>query len=120
MNGFADQLPQSDISTDPKHGVFPLPLSPFEQYMVQDNTDSYPMSFVLILKLNGNLNREAFAQSVDFALKRHPLLMSRVGKVEGNGLCWIPVESPTPQIVWEDDGQPLKVPEQEKINLANE
>ena len=71
MNGFAHQLPQSANSSDATEGLFPLPLSPFEQYMVQDNTNNYPMSFVLILKLNGKLDREAFQQSVDFALRRH-------------------------------------------------
>ncbi|MDB5345513.1 MAG: condensation domain protein [Schlesneria sp.] len=120
MNGFADQLPQSAISSDATQGLFPLPLSPFEQYMVQDDTNSYPMSFVLILKLNGNLNREAFEQSVDFALKRHPLLMSHVAQVRGKGLCWIPVTSPTPQVAWEEHGEPRKLPEQEKIDLATE
>lgn len=120
MNGFADQLPQPATTADSTDGVFPLPLSPFEQYMVQDDTDSYPMSFVLILKLNGSLKREEFEEAVDFALRRHPLLMSYVGQVRGKGLCWIPVETPAPKIEWEEHGRPRSLPEREKIDLATE
>jgi hypothetical protein len=33
--------------------VFPLPMAPFEQYMLDDDRDSHPMTIVLELDLQG-------------------------------------------------------------------
>ena len=92
MKGFRDDSdkPTNTIAAD--EGVFPLPLSPFERYMVLDDSDAYPMSIVLIARLKGDLRRAVFEESVEFALRRHPLLMSKISKVRGLGWCWIPVE----------------------------
>ena len=95
MKGFRDDSEVSTNSTTTDEDVFPLPLSPFERYMVLDDTDAYPMSFVLIVRLKGNLQQEVFEESVVFALRRHPLLMSTIRKVGGQGWCWTPVDNPS-------------------------
>ena len=100
--------------------LFPLRLSPFERYMLQDDSRSYPMSFVLIVNLTGNLVREAFEQAMLFAVKRHPLLMSLVGRIPGNGLCWIPLANPVPEIDWREEAHPPQDRVQERINLTRE
>jgi hypothetical protein len=100
--------------------LFPLPLSPFERYMIADDSNDYPMAFVLTVILKGRLQRDVFQQSVLFALKRHPLLMSRISQVRSHGWCWLPVVEPTPQIVWDDSGSPLKPPDRERIDLAQQ
>jgi Condensation domain len=84
----------------PAGDLFPLPLSPFERYMALDDTAAYPMTFVWLIKLKGNLLREPFEQAVQFALERHPLLASRICPVRGKGPCWVPVAAPAPQICW--------------------
>jgi NRPS condensation-like uncharacterized protein len=87
--------------------------------MVKDDSESYPMTFVLIVTLKGNLDRTIFEQAVQFALKRHPLLMSKVQNVRGKGLCWLPVDDLRPQIDWRETG-PLNPPRHERIDLQNE
>jgi NRPS condensation-like uncharacterized protein len=105
--------------------LFPLPLSPFERYMALDDTRAYPMTFVLMLKLKGNLRRDPFQQAAHFALERHPLLASRICHFRGKGSCWVPVATPTPQICWGNSGfsQQSAVREaavRERIDLARE
>lgn len=123
MNG-CNQTPivagDSSSTPDSAPPVFPLLLSPFERYMVMDDTNDYPMSFVLIVKLKGTVDRTVFEQAVVFALKRHPLLMSLVANVKGQGWSWVPVADPAPQIDWEQNGSPLRVPEEQRIDLTRE
>jgi len=122
MNGFSDPTCSVDGNRTEEQAanLFPLPLSPFERYMVLDNTGDYPMSFVLIVTLKGDLRKEVFEQSVMFALKRHPLLMSTISQVRGRGWCWTPVANPAPQMTWDETGEPLRGPEEERIDLTRE
>ena len=120
MKGFRDDSEVSTNSTTTDEDVFPLPLSPFERYMVLDDTDAYPMSFVLIVRLKGNLQQEVFEESVVFALRRHPLLMSTIRKVGGQGWCWTPVDNPSPQMTWVENEEGLQPPDQERIDLTRE
>ncbi len=59
-------------------GVFPLPLTPFERYILADESARYPMTFFLQLRFRGPLQRPLLELAVDQALHRHPLLCSRV------------------------------------------
>lgn len=119
MNG--TQNPAIELGSDRAlNSLFPMPLSPFEQYMVADDSNAYPMSFVLIITLRGNLDRAVFEQAVTFALHRHPLLMSRIGKVRGKGLCWIPESQPVVPINWQTGDKSIQPPSQERIDLYQE
>ena len=120
MKGFRDDSEVSTNSTTTDEDVFPLPLSPFERYMVLDDSDAYPMSIVLIARLKGDLRRAVFEESVEFALRRHPLLMSKISKVRGLGWCWIPVENPSPQMSWVENEDGLQPPDHERIDLTRE
>lgn len=100
--------------------LFPLPLSPFERYMLLDDSATYPMSFVLIIRLKGNLQRDAFEQSVVFALNRHPLLMSQTVHIRGKGQCWMPVATPSAGIRWQDHDQPTEGQVHKRIDLVRE
>lgn len=117
MDGFIDT--PAALPNDATADLFPLPLAPFERYMYQDDSNDYPMSMVLIIQLKGDLHRDSFLQSVQFALPRHPLLMSRIGNVRGKGQCWIPVQSPQPRIDWQESGSPGERPP-EHIDLKRE
>ncbi|MBS0203754.1 MAG: hypothetical protein JSS49_12690 [Planctomycetes bacterium] len=117
MNGFNDTA--ANTTRDATADLFPLPLVPFERYMYQDDSSDYPMVMVLIIQLKGNLLRDSFEQSVQFALHRNPLLKSVIGKVRGKGPCWIPVESPQPRIDWRESGTPAGTV-QDRIDLTRE
>jgi hypothetical protein len=88
--------------------------------MALDDTDAYPMTFVLIVRLKGNLLREPFQQAVYIALQRHPLLKSQICHVRGKGSCWIPVATPAPQICWGNSQFSQQSAVRERIDLASE
>ncbi len=104
----------------PTRDLFPLPLAPFERDMALDDTALYPMSFVIIIKLKGNLLREPFEQAVQFGLERHPLLASRICRVRGKGPCWVPVATPTPQICWGHSQHSQEPAARDRIDLTRE
>ncbi|MEZ6077778.1 MAG: hypothetical protein R3C56_19535 [Pirellulaceae bacterium] len=39
--------------------LFPLYLTPFEEYMLWDDRTDYPMTFVVKMEFDGKLNRDA-------------------------------------------------------------
>lgn len=122
MNGILADPPQANPETllgPTARDLFPLPLTPFERYMVLDDTTDYPMSFVLIVNLRGTLQRPVFEQSVSFALRRHPLLMSRIFQLRSQGWCWVP-EEPKPRISWTEAGQTPPKSTDERLDLTRE
>ena len=65
--------------------LFPLPLTPFERYMVEDDRDEYPMTFAFVVELNGLIDRASMEAAVAAACQRHPLTtarLSRQGRVD--------------------------------------
>ena len=58
--------------------LFPLPLTPFELYMLLDDRPELPMTFCVEMVFRGKLDRDAFQAAVDAAVWRHPLLRARV------------------------------------------
>jgi hypothetical protein len=59
-------------------------LTPFEQYMVDDDCIGFPMDFTAIWSCEGSVNQAYLQRSLDEALKHHPLLTCRLeGKKVG-------------------------------------
>src|SRR5688572_4783806 len=56
----------------------PLPLTPFERYMLADDQPAFPMVAIVELEFGGSLRRDLLVQSLGPALLRHPLLWARV------------------------------------------
>jgi len=91
--------------------LFPLPLVPFEHYMVADDRAGYPMTFPVRVELEGEPNRKAMDAALDDAIQRHPLLSSRLTR-RGTRLYWEPGTEPT-RIEWTtSDGQSDSLPGQ--------
>lgn len=65
----------------------PLPLTPFERYMIHDDRPGWPMTFVARLRLRGRLRIPEFAAAAADALLRHPLLHARL-RVRGRWMHW--------------------------------
>jgi len=63
--------------------TFPLPLTPFEEYILRDGTPSHPLDFFYRLSFDGPLDRGAVAIASAEAFRRHPLLAARVEERTG-------------------------------------
>jgi hypothetical protein len=58
--------------------LFPLPLVPFEHYMLTDDRADYPMTFFLQLRFAGSMDQPRFRAALDSAVALHPLLRAHV------------------------------------------
>ncbi|MCA9050248.1 MAG: hypothetical protein KDA89_16045 [Planctomycetaceae bacterium] len=76
------------LSADPSPGLFPMPLTAFEQYMFMDDHPKYPVTFFMQFRLQGRLNLPALVEAYQTAILRHPLLCSRVERCSGR-YCWV-------------------------------
>ncbi len=72
----------------------PLPLTPFERYMLADDQPGYPMVAVMELQFGGRLDVDLLRAAFVPAIERHPLLVARI---QGAG----------PNAVW-DASQPYQ------------
>jgi NRPS condensation-like uncharacterized protein len=79
---------ESDSSINDAAQIFPLPLAPFEAYMLADHCHDYPMHFYFRMVLNGGLQRQPFMQSLKETIQRHPLLRAKVCSRFGRAPVW--------------------------------
>jgi Condensation domain len=99
--------------------TFPLPLVPFEQYMLAENVSAYPRAFVLEVRLSGKLERSTLETSWQAALNRHPLLRARLAKIKRQWQ-WIDFPDDAPRIDWAEPDAPLEFAGAELIDLERE
>lgn len=93
-------------STATPSTLFPLPLVPMETYLLLDDSPAYPMTFPILLELDGEIVRQAFEDAVAHALTRHPLLTARVERSRGRA-CWVSAEEFSPSITWRPSDAPV-------------
>ncbi len=101
-------------------GIFPLPLGPYERYMLADDTADYPMNFVVAIDVSGDLRRGPFEAAIAKTLARHPLFGCRVARIPGRGWCWVPAPGVLPRLDWEEGGVPAECSRGEGIDLSRE
>jgi len=103
-------------------GIFPLPLSDFEFYMLTDDRPSHPMVFVMVVDVVGELTQSHFAQSLRELIAAHPLFGCRVEKLPGKGWCWVPFETVPDVLHWNAAAETATefVPAVERIDLLNQ
>jgi hypothetical protein len=85
--------------------LFPLPLEPFEYYMVSDERPGYPMTIPVRFEVSGGIDRGAFREALDETVDSNPLLKSVLKKVRRQGLIWQLVEDWRTPIEW-NSGDP--------------
>lgn len=56
----------------------PLPLTPFERYMVEDQKPEYPMSNAAYFVFRGTLNRQLFQQAYQKSIEAEPMFATRL------------------------------------------
>lgn len=100
--------------------LFPLYLTPFEEYMLWDDRADYPMTFVVNMEFDGKLDRDAITNALPLALSRHPLLQANVKPAKKNRDCWVAAERPAVEISWGAIDEPLELPRGEAIDLRQE
>lgn len=100
--------------------VFPLHLSPIEVFMLADDRSDYPMTFVIQLRLTGQVDRVAFEAALVETLQRHPLLRAFIQTGKGGLPCWMLAEEAAPAVDWAEEGTPTVCPRGERIDLASE
>ncbi|MBN2024280.1 MAG: hypothetical protein JW809_15965 [Pirellulales bacterium] len=98
--------------------LFPLPLTAFERYMLDDHRVEYPMAFVLTMRLRGRIHREAMDEAIIAALARHPLLCATVDQTRPRRPCWVPARAPDDLVDWGAAGEPLRFADSEGIDLS--
>lgn len=86
--------------------LFPLPLVPFESYMLADDRPAYPMNCFARIRFHGRLDRAALSSAMSVAVSRHPPL-SAVVRRSGNQDVRVAVDQsgdptahPDPAIRW--------------------
>lgn len=87
-------------------GIFPLPLTPFEAFMVTDTRPDSTMLCDMELQFRGAIDRTAFDAALAFALSRNPLFTCLVALDANGAMVWIPSES-RPAVDWAPWGVPL-------------
>jgi hypothetical protein len=107
--------PAVDEASDP----FPLELTPFERYMLEDDRPDYPMAIIARAKLSALPRREAFVEAVVEALGRHPLLRARVRR-SWRRAFWVPATGQRASVDWREDDAPVTCPSGARIDLARE
>jgi hypothetical protein len=78
-----------------------LPLTPFEEYMLCDDSPEHPGCFFLRLKLSGPSNRAAWDSAFASTVARHPLLASTVVESKRSQLNWKLIPNHVPAIQWQ-------------------
>ncbi len=92
----------------------PLPLVPFEHYMLADDRPETPMTFFLRAGFTGEFEPRVFGRSVARAQERHPLFAAHL---EGSyrdrtrRLKWVPAANQTPIITFSDRDAPIHHPD---------
>ncbi|MCP4174004.1 MAG: DUF1298 domain-containing protein [Fuerstiella sp.] len=70
--------------------VFPLPLAPFEAYMLADHRDEYPMHFYFQMEMQGRLQLDSLRTALTDSIEHHPLLRAKVRPRFGRVPAWEP------------------------------
>jgi hypothetical protein len=97
---------------------WPLPLVPFERYLLSQDSDASPMVFRVLLRFDGPVHRELLEEAYRVAVLRQPLLNCLVSGVD-NALCWRPCDV-IPSLKWNSpvpDRQPLAQTPIDSIDL---
>ncbi len=101
-------------------GLFPLPLSTWELYMLLDDRPEYPMTSVIDVSVSGVLNEDVFRSALADVLERHPLLGCLIEQRRLGMPRWIPAPELEPMLDWGPAGAPLLCPQGMAIDLRRE
>ncbi len=99
--------------------LFPLPLSPFEKFILWDETLAHPMVSYVELHFDSALDHQRLELALAFAVHYHPLLASRVVELKGQ-LYWQYDPGFRPKIHFETEVTPLSNSRPRPIDLMSD
>ena len=99
--------------------ILPLPLAPFEEYMLLDDRPAYPMDCFCRLRFSGRFDRSALDSAFEFATARHPLLAATVHR-NGRRFEWVPAGELSPKVRWETMPPGNACPHAARIDLTRQ
>jgi len=100
--------------------LFPLPLVPFEEYMLLDDRPGYPMSVFARMRFRGRLDRAVMESALHAAMERHPLLRALVRQTGRNRWEWADAGHLPVPLRWIDLTASRLVPPVPGIDLRRE
>jgi hypothetical protein len=118
-NAVADPALQH-VSRKSATGVLPLPLAPFERYLLTDDSPDYPMQFFCRLRFSGRLLREPLTEALRSALDRHPLLEAVLRQTGKIAMHWVAAEAATSVLRWIDGEPGEELPASRSIDIRSE
>jgi hypothetical protein len=83
-----------------------LPLTAFEDYMLDDDRPEYPMTFFVKLHFSGQLGERLFQIALMRVLARHPLFQANVRMTAGRRV-WVSAQDRLPTVSWENEREPV-------------
>lgn len=94
----------------------------FEQFMLEDDRNNYPMSIFLSTEFTGNVQATVLKHALDEALRRHPLLRSRIIGSPLSQSRWAESVDSMPFVDCAPHGVPMNYPEGKgpRIDLQHE
>lgn len=98
--------------------LFPLALTAFERFMLEDESPDFPMVFYLQVRLAGVVDRGVMRMAVDEALSRHPLLCCTVQKTWRGG-HWVWAGDQVSEPDWDRDRWMSQEPWSQSIDLTS-
>ncbi len=117
--GNATHIASSAISQQGPAGIFPLPLSPFEKFILWDERPRQPMTFFIELHFQSELDVQRLTASMTDTILRNPLLACRIARYQGS-LCWVHDPGFRPRILTEADKPPIQDGRPRPIDLTQE
>ena len=100
--------------------VFPLLLAPIDAFYCADDSPQFPMTSIIYMDFEGEIDCEAFQLALDDALVRHPLLGAHIRPAKRGRPCWVPATETEPQVDCGTLDEPVELLGEEGFDLANE
>ncbi len=103
--------------------ITPMPLAPFEHFMLAEDGPDHPVGFFVQMKFQGRFDRPQLNAALKQTLALHPLLNSRIhGSVKDatSRITWIESTSPMLTIDWNDAAIPIRFAAGSWLDLRSE
>ncbi|MBI3463145.1 MAG: hypothetical protein HY000_08820 [Planctomycetes bacterium] len=100
--------------------LLPLHLTPLELFMCADDRPAFPMTFAIVVRLSGTIDRGAFEAALEDTLERHPLLTAVVRSAKSGRPCWVSAKNARPTVNWQPASGPIPSVGWEPIDIVTE